>query len=274
MKDIKITFWGTRGSYPVASPSTIGVGGRTSCVSLEAGQQLIILDAGTGLIALGEDSRIQHYNQAIILLSHVHHDHIMGIPFFKPIWLKDWNINFYSCVTREYGGLEHVLKTCFSPPYFPVPWSDFPSQRSYQEFQSGDTLVLDREISAATIALDHPGGACGYRIILQGYTIVYLTDTKHNDHSNQDFISFSQGADLLIYDSTFTDDEFARYPDWGHSTWRQGTVIANAAKVKCLVLFHHNPDHTDEEMRHILKQARTEFGNTILAQDGLELVIS
>lgn len=274
MSSVKVTFWGTRGSYPIASPKTIGVGGRTSCVSLESGQQLVILDAGTGLIALGEDPRIQHYDKAAILLSHVHHDHIMGTPFFKPIWLKDWKISFYSGVTQAHGGLEHVLKTCFSPPYFPVPWADFPAQCHYQEFQEGDTLIVDQGISAATIALDHPGGACGYRVSMQDVTVVYLTDTKHNEHLSHDFISFSQGADLLIYDSTFTDSEFALYPDWGHSTWKQATVLANAAQVKCLALFHHNPDHCDEEMKNILKQAQTEFGNTILARDGLELSIS
>lgn len=274
MSSVKVTFWGTRGSYPIACRKTINVGGRTSCVSLEFEQQLIILDAGTGLITLGEDSRIQHYNEATILLSHVHHDHIMGIPFFKPIWLKDWKINFYSNVIQEHGGLEYVLKTCFSPPYFPVPWEDFSCQRRYQDFQTGETLTIGPGFSAATIALDHPGGACGYRVLLQNYIVVYLTDTKHDDHLTQEFISFSQGADLLIYDSTFTDDEFSLYPDWGHSTWRQATVLANAAKVKCLALFHHNPDHSDEEMQDILTQAQEEFANTILAQDGLELLIS
>lgn len=271
MPFVKVTFWGTRGSYPIASPKTINVGGRTSCVSLEFGQQLVILDAGTGLIALGEDPRIQHYDKATILLSHIHHDHIMGTPFFKPIWQKDWKINFYSGVAQAYGGLEHVLKTCFSPPYFPVPWENFPAQRHYQEFQAGKILEIDQGISAATIPLDHPGGACGYRVMIQGFTIVYLTDTKHNDHLVQEFISFSQGADLLIYDSTFTDDEFALYPDWGHSTWRQATTLAKAAQVKCLALFHHNPDHCDEEMDNILQQAQAEFAHTILARDGLEL---
>lgn len=273
MEDVKITFWGTRGSYPIASQSTIKVGGRTSCVSLETEQQLIIFDAGSGLIPLGEAPNIQHCTQATILLSHVHHDHIMGIPFFKPIWSKDWNIHFYSGVTQEYGGLEHVLATCFSPPYFPIPWANFPARRHYHEFQAGNVLSLDHGVSVATIALDHPGGACGYRVHLQGVTIVYLTDTKHNEHSNEDFAAFSQGADLLIYDSTFTDDEFARYPDWGHSTWRQGAAIAHTANVKRLALFHHNPDHTDEDMQHILEQTRAVFPNTILAQDGLEVLI-
>ncbi|WP_052046014.1 MBL fold metallo-hydrolase [Candidatus Paracaedibacter symbiosus] len=267
---MKVTFWGTRGSYPIASPQTIKVGGRTSCVSVEFDQQLIIFDAGTGLISLGEDSRLQYYTQATILLSHLHHDHIMGIPFFKPIFLKEWTLNFYSGHAAPFGGLEKALQTCFSPPYFPVPWEDFPATRHYHEFEPGRPLSIgSTDVMLETMALDHPGGACGYRLSQQGHTIVYLTDTKHSNLLRPEFIRFSQGADMLIYDSTFTDTEFDQHPDWGHSTWKEATAVAKAAKVKSLALFHHNPDHSDEEMQDILTQAQAEFAGTILGTDGL-----
>lgn len=267
----KIVFWGTRGSYPIANQQTIKVGGRTSCVSIEYDRHLIILDAGTGIIALGEDPRLQKYKNAIILLSHVHHDHIMGIPFFKPIFDKEWSLHFYTGIAQPYGGLEKVLTTCFSPPYFPVEWEKFPSCRYYHDFSVGQSLAL-QNITVDTLCLDHPGGACGYRIVLPNTkTIVYLTDTKHNKQLSTDFIKFSQDADLLIYDSTFTDEEFVEHPDWGHSTWREATRIAKAANVKRLALFHHNPDHSDSQMKEILAQARNEFANTILSMDGLEL---
>lgn len=273
MSIAKIVFWGTRGSYPIASHQIIKVGGRTSCVSIEYDQHLIILDAGTGIITLGEDSRLQQYKKAIILLSHVHHDHIMGIPFFKPIFDKEWSLHFYAGVAKPYGGLKKVLKTCFSPPYFPMEWEKFPSTCHYQDFLPNQSLII-QNITVNTISLDHPGGACGYRIGLpNAQSIVYLTDTKHNEQSNAEFTKFSQNADLLIYDSTFTDEEFIEHPDWGHSTWREATRLANAANVKCLALFHHNPDHCDQQMEDILTKAQNEFANTILSTDGLEIVL-
>lgn len=270
MTTTKITFWGTRGSYPIASLSTIKVGGRTSCVSVEGDGLLILLDAGSGLIALGDEPRLNHYQEATLLLSHLHHDHIMGIPFFKPLFDKKWTLHFYSGVAAPYGGLEKVLATCFSPPYFPLDWGKFPAARTYQDFHIGQELLCQGK-RVETLGLDHPGGACGYRIYLSNSQIVYLTDTKHTDASWSDFIKFSQGADLLIYDSTFTDDEFALHPDWGHSTWRAATKLAQAADVKRLALFHHNPDHTDPQMQKILHQAQAEFAQTILAIDGLEI---
>jgi ribonuclease BN (tRNA processing enzyme) len=273
MTNTQIVFWGTRGSYPIASQQTIKVGGRTSCVSIEYGQHLIILDAGTGIIALGDDSRLQKYKQATILLSHLHHDHIMGIPFFKPIFDKEWSLHFYAGVAKPYGGLEEVLKTCFSPPYFPIEWEKFPSSCNYQDFSTNQSFTI-QDITVETIALDHPGGACGYRLVLpNAKSVVYLTDTKHNDQSNIDFTKFCQDADLLIYDSTFTDEEFTEHPDWGHSTWREATRLATAANVKCLALFHHNPDHCDQQMKEILIQAQSKFANTILGTDGLEIFL-
>lgn len=266
---MKITFWGTRGSYPIASPQTIKVGGRTSCVSVEIDGRLFILDAGTGLIPLGESSQIQHYDQATILLSHLHLDHIIGIPFFKPIWLKDWSINFYSGMAKPYGGLEKTLERCFKPPYFPVPWKGFTAKRFCHDVNAGQILNFGA-VSVNAIDLDHPGGACGYRLSHQGRAIVYLTDTGHNDLSRPEFARFSRDADLLIYDSTFTEAEFAHHTNWGHSTWEEATALAKAAKVRHLALFHHNPDHTDTEMYNILNQAQARFPDTILAIDGLE----
>lgn len=266
----KITFWGTRGSYPLSSPQTIKVGGRTSCVSIESNGQLILLDAGSGLIVLGDEPRLNHYLEATILLSHVHHDHIMGIPFFKPIFNKDWTLHFYAGVATPYGGLEKVLKTCFSPPYFPLEWEKFSAARTYCDFQGGQELSCQNTL-VKTINLDHPGGACGYRVCLPGATVVYLTDTKHTEASWEAFVKFSHGADLLIYDSTFTDDEFALHPDWGHSTWRAATKLAHASGVKRLALFHHNPDHDDTQMQEITRQAQAEFAGVILATDGLEV---
>lgn len=268
----KITFWGTRGSYPIASPSTLQTGGRTSCVSVEWQNTLFILDAGTGLIALGDELRIKNYTQAHLLLSHVHLDHILGIPFFKPIFHKNWTLNFYASIAAPYGGLEKVLSTCFSPPYFPLEWEKFPSRRLCHDFSEGQCLTIKGH-SVRTLSLDHPGGACGYRLELQDKSIVYLTDTKHTPALTTQFIEFCQNTDLLIYDATFTDEEFALHPDWGHSTWHAATVLAQAAGVKKLALFHHNPAHTDQQMQQILNQAVEVFPETLLSYDGLEVTL-
>ena len=121
MTSFRLTFWGTRGSYPLSRKDTVQTGGNTSCVSIEMDGQPIILDAGTGLISLGESPVIQNYKSATVLLSHLHHDHILGIPFFKPIWDPAFTLAFYCSVSQPYEGVEKAFSTCFSPPFFPIP---------------------------------------------------------------------------------------------------------------------------------------------------------
>lgn len=273
MPTVKITFWGTRGSYPISRKNSTFSGGNTSCVSIEANDKLIILDAGTGLIRLGESNLIRQYTSATLLLSHLHHDHIFGLPFFKPIWDQSFAINFYCGIGTAYGGLKKALETCFSPPYFPVPWSNFPAKISYYDFLPGNSFNIAENLSIQTVALDHPGGGCGFRINSNSKSIVYLTDTIHSQKTEKSFINFCKEAELLIYDATFTPDQFHHHQHWGHSTWLAATDLAKAATVKKLALFHHHPNHTDNDLTEILAQASTKFPETFLAIDELSLTM-
>lgn len=267
---LSLDFWGVRGSYPQSGPDFVRVGGHTSCVSLTHGEQMVVFDAGTGLVNLGQKIANTGLQSIDFLLSHFHLDHVFGIPFFLPIWNPSTKINFFSGVAKPFGGTYQSLKQIFSPPYFPVPWDDFPSHRHYTDFTIGD-IVHAGGLDIQTIHLDHPGGGSGYRIEKNGKIIVYLSDTAHSPDIFSSFVPFTQDADVLIYDATFTCEEFAIHPDWGHSTWMKGIDLAKEANVKKLVLFHHDPSHTDEKMDEIKSAACVLFPNTVIATEGLRI---
>lgn len=271
---MKINFWGVRGSYPQSGALFNKVGGHTSCVSVTVGQQLIIFDAGTGLIELGNWMMKEKpdFQSIHFLLSHFHLDHVFGIPFFIPLWLSQTTLNFHSGTVQDFGGVYEALKKLFSPPYFPVPWDRVPSKHTYTDFTVGEQIQVG-ECPIQTIALDHPGGGSGYRINHEGKSVVYLSDTAHTPDFFERYVAFTHNADLLVYDATFTCAEFAKHPDWGHSTWKKATELAKKSGVKDLLLFHHAPEHTDNMMAEIEREARLEFPRTAVAYEGMVHVL-
>lgn len=271
---MQIKFWGVRGSYPQSGPQFVRTGGHTSCVSLNIEDELIVFDAGTGLINLGQwivDNK-KEFSAIHFMLSHFHLDHIFGLPFFLPIWNKNSNLHFHSGIAGEFGGTYASLRAIFSPPYFPVPWGDFAKKFVYDDFVVGQAIST-KKISIQTIALDHPGGGSGYRINHQGKSMVYLSDTSHEPKVFETYIPFARGADVLVYDATFTCKEFEKHPDWGHSTWRKAIELAQLSGVNSLVLFHHDPSHSDDFMDAIEQEAQVLFPKTIVAREGLELIL-
>lgn len=275
--EIKVTFWGVRGSYPLCKPSHDTFGGNTSCVGLELDDQYVFLDAGTGMISAGEEILKQGIQKATLLISHPHLDHINGLPFFKPIHKPDFKLNIISSglVTtgNPNGGIESILSKVVSPPYYPVPWDQIQSQRTFIDVPAGGQFTL-RHIKVSTLPLNHPGGSAGYRLDLGEKSICYITDTGHTPGElGQDLVEFINRTNLLIYDATFTEEEFKRFPTWGHSTWNQAVALAKAAAIRELALFHHNPDHDDAFMAHIETQARAQFSRTFVAKQGMVKVV-
>ena len=274
---LTVRFWGVRGSIACADPAMMRYGGNTSCVEVRCGGRLIILDAGTGLKPLGEaltatGAASGRPVEADLLLSHTHHDHVTGLPFFRPAFdpgnrLRLWAGHLYP--TRR---LREVLAGLMAPPLFPVPLDIFRAIIAYEDFRAGEEVPLGDGISVRTTPLNHPNGATGYRIAYGGRSVCYITDTEHREGQRAPAIlGLAAGADLMIYHSTYPDAEYPRYRGWGHSTWEEGVRLAEAAGVGRLAIFHHDPNHNDYFMDGIAVAAEQARPGTIVAREGLEL---
>jgi phosphoribosyl 1,2-cyclic phosphodiesterase len=274
---IKVTFWGVRGSHPQCKLSHMRVGGHTSCVSLEVGDQYLIFDAGTGIIDAGNEVLNRGLKKATLLISHAHADHISGFAFFKPLYYPDFDLTVISSglleEKRDSGGIESILARVISPPYFPISWNQISCKKTCIDVPSGAQFPLNH-LQISTIALDHPGGSSGYRIDVGDKSVCYITDTTHTPGEiNQNLAQFIQRTDLLIYDAMYTEEEFSAKPTWGHSTWNQAVALAKAAAIGDLALFHHNPDHDDTFMADIEVQAQKHFSRAFVARQGMTRVV-
>ena len=275
---MKIKYYGTRGSIPTPGPTTVKYGGNTSCLRVQMKNDVIILDAGSGLRQLGLDLMQQGFfegkGRCSFFFSHVHWDHIQGIPFFLPAYIKGNSFDFYGSPNVS-TTLEEVLAHQQHFLNFPIEFGDMPAKFNFLSFRDGEAV----KIGPATVAgrkLHHPGGVFAYRVEEHGKSIVYATDTEHYSVPDWRLIDLAKNADLLIYDCNFTPDEYAnkRRIGWGHSTYEEGIKIAREAKVKEFHMFHHDPLHSDDFLEEeILKPARKLFENSHLAREGWEFEI-
>ena len=272
----KVKFWGVRGSIACPSPDHVVYGGNTSCVEISVGGHVFILDAGTGIRALGRDLLRRGVTSATLLLPHTHWDHINGFPFFAPAFSPDFSLRIMAGhLSGKPGGIRAVLANQMENPTFPVPLSAMRGAVCFDDFAAGDTLAFPPGVIVRTGALNHPNGSTGYRIEHGGVSVCYVTDTEHlPGQPDRNVLDLIAGADLVIYDSTYTDDEFPAKVGWGHSTWQEGVRLAQAAGVKQLVLFHHDPDHDDACMARIEAEAVALLPGTIAARDGMELTMA
>jgi phosphoribosyl 1,2-cyclic phosphodiesterase len=284
-----VTFWGTRGSIATPGARTARYGGNTPCVAVEgAGGQLVILDAGTGIRALGLQL-VEQQNGAVkveILLSHAHWDHIQGLPHFKPFFAPGNAVRIWGS-RQGTTSLEAILRQQMDPAVFPVPLDALSAQLTVQQVDAGDFSV--GEFRVRTIKLRHPGTTLGFRLTPAqgGPSLAYVTDNElgpggHYDTAaswRRDFVGFLQGADLLIHDAMYTPAELDTHRGWGHSTYEEVVTLAQEAGTKRVVLFHHEPEHNDEAMDGLLKAARAYAQKrgrpleVLAAQEGMQLTL-
>ena len=277
---MRVHFWGVRGTIPVPGPDTIRVGGNTACVAVHTSDQnLIIIDAGSGIRWLGQDLVRSHRGRIVgtILISHTHWDHIQGFPYFAPAFERE---NRFVIVGQKRVGqrLEEILARQIIEPYLPFDYKTLPADLHVKEVHDGERLVVGDETVVWVAELNHPGGCLGFRIENKGHVLTYCSDTMHEDGTVEPAIlELARGADLLIHDSFFSVDERQEFSGWGHSSWLEATRAAQAADVEWLALFHFSPDATDDYLENnMLVRARDIFPNTILAREGktLELPLS
>jgi phosphoribosyl 1,2-cyclic phosphodiesterase len=270
---VSVRFWGVRGSIACPGPETVRYGGNTSCVEIRCGDHLLIMDGGTGLRELGSALLKNGPINADLFYTHTHFDHICGLPFFGPAYVRGNKIRLWAGHLLPDHCLEDVLCGMMMAPLFPVPMSLLTTQVSFKDFRHGETLHPRAGITLRTGALNHPNGATGYRVEYGGKSVAYITDTEHRKTGlDQNVLALIDGADVFIYDSTYTEAEYPAHLDWGHSTWEEGVRLADAAKVKTFVIFHHDPSHDDAFMDGVGGAARKLRPSTIVAREGMVLI--
>ncbi|MFO1242415.1 MAG: MBL fold metallo-hydrolase [Rickettsiales bacterium] len=266
-----VTFYGVRGTMPMASRSHLGVGGNTSCVGVMCGKRQLVFDAGSGLFPLGEQTAAKDID---IFLSHTHIDHILGVPFFSPAFNENSTIRFWAGHLLPDYRLVDVLSRIVSPPIFPLTFADFKADLSFHDFMAGEPVpavhLKQDGIRVSTLPLFHPDRATAYRVDFEGKSVCYVTDVEHcNDEFDQNLVNFIRNSDLFIYDSTFDDAAFAKYAGWGHSTWQHAIRLGEKAKVKQVALFHHDPGADDALLNQRENVAKTMRSGTFIAREGM-----
>lgn len=249
------------------------VGGNTSCVELRCGDTRIVLDAGTGLRALGnhlvESGATNAPLTMTLLLSHFHWDHIQGLPFFVPAYMKDTSLT----IVGGHNGVMSVRETLehqMSAPVFPVRLDEVGGRLGTREVKNGEVF----DVGQATVRVargNHPGGVVVYRVEHEGRSVVYATDTEHYACVNPVLVALATDADVLIYDTQYTPEEYEGKVGWGHSTHVAGAVLAEAAGVGTYVLYHHDPVRSDAGVDTIEKRARELFPSSVAAREGMEI---
>ncbi len=300
-ESFNVKFWGVRGGYPMPGPSTNRVGGNTTCLEVQVGGHLIIIDAGTGIISLGREMVAQYRVDRVpivitILFTHTHHDHIQGFPFFGPARLADSTFYIFG-PKMLYEDLEATLAKAMLPPYFPLDMEELASMRYVRNLRESEMIALshdwaeprlfyaDRdkpELSPEAVEVRlmrstaHPqGGVYVYRIEWRDKKLVFATDTEGYHGWDKHLTQFARGVDLLIHDAEYTEEEYLDpvHPKqgWGHSTWQMAVEVAQAAEVKQLALTHHNALHDDDFLEAVEKEAQAIFPSTVFAREGLTI---
>ncbi|HUN69148.1 MAG TPA: MBL fold metallo-hydrolase [Burkholderiales bacterium] len=271
--DFLVRFWGVRGSIATPGPATARYGGNTSSIEIRCGKRLILLDAGTGIRELGNRLLADAPLDADLFFTHTHFDHVCGLPFFKPLFQPRNTFRLWAGHLGTGMTLQRVLREFMMAPLFPVPPEVFKANMEYRDFPGGDTLAPAPGIVLRTAVLNHPDGAVGYRIEYQGKSVCYVTDTEHVPGSpDRNVLALIEGADVVIYDCMYTDEEYSRaYVGWGHSTWQEAVRLCRSARVKRLVVFHHDPDHDDDRLDGIGREVAAALPGAILAREGLVL---
>ncbi len=306
---MRIRFWGVRGSYPVPGPQTNRYGGNTSCVEVRPRNgPHIVIDAGTGLRRLGKDLMLRDgfgegRGASHLLISHTHWDHIQGLPFFAPLYQSGNKLYVYAR-RRDDTHLRAVFATQSDDPYFPVPFNATKADVAFRELVEGARFQIG-SVKVSCTRLNHPWIAMAYRLECDGASVVYATDTapftdillEHEfiktpprvgdapspEHASklrdmrEGLIELCRGADLVIYDTQFTPEEYRSRPHWGHSTPDDALEVALAAQARTLALFHYSPERSDDEQDVVLAETRAKVAGTGLevigSQEQMELTL-
>ena len=265
MDRVEIRFWGVRGSIAVSGPEFLGAGGHTTCVEVTHEGHRLILDGGTGLQPLG--AAIGSPADATLLFTHVHWDHIQGVPFFGPAFHPGSHLTLVGA-----PGLRDALATQMRPPLFPVTLDAFRARLTFVESQVGRPFEVG-PFRVTSLQMPHPDGVVSYRVSAGGRDLVFATDVEHGETLDPRLLAFAEGADLLVHDAQYTRAEYQGEQGpcrkgWGHSTWEQAVDAARGADVRRLALFHHDPTRNDRALAVVESIAQHRHHGTFAAREG------
>ncbi len=300
MKDFQFLakIYGVRGSYPIAPAGGTEFGGNTTCMLVRTSDHIVIFDAGSGIIQLGRElvpEILEHKKNSkkpfhiTILFTHTHIDHLIGFPYFAPLYIPGVHLHLIGPATLGVD-FEDILRTLVEPQYYPVSMDEFRSDKEFDNlnenmvvcFMDGDgyphlATIGDPEISKADLAITtmkyyfHPkDGSYNFRVHWNNHSLVFATDVEQYVGSDQRMVKFAEGADVLIHDSQYTLEQYLQFQGYGHSNYDMACQIALKAKVKKLLLFHHDPNNSDEVLRTIETEAKQIFAAAELATEGWE----
>ena len=304
---MRLKLWGVRGSIPVPGPNTVRYGGNTACLELRYGEtnRLIIIDAGSGIKHLGDELlRTDLPNgpiRARLFLSHTHWDHIIGFPFFTPIFIPGTELDIYSPANYEERSVEEIIGIQLSYEYFPVRQSELSAKIAYHSLRE-EILELEEGLTIRTKLLNHPVTCLGYRFEHEGgvictlfdhepYRNVFPSDPEHPDYDeaaaeegeraaqeeNGRIREFIRNADYVVFDTQYTQAEYdSKFTGWGHGTYERAIKEAHASSVKNLIFYHHDPLRTDDQLDEMLAGYRARIKgrtrmNIMMAQEGVPL---
>ena len=274
---MRIKFWGVRGSTPTPQAENLRYGGNTSCVEVRLGDQIYIFDCGTGFRVLGHELEREFGDRpfsAHVFVSHFHWDHIQGMPFFQPLYNSPKS-QFIFHSSRQTRSLEQVFAEQMASPYFPVGLDHMKgAKRDFQNIENG-CLPMGDGIQIKTAWLNHPQGCMGFRVETKEGVLVYATDNEPGDANFDKAVrKLAEGADVLIYDAQYLPEEYeARRRGWGHSHWREAVNVVMESGAKELILYHHDPDHTDAIVDKVVADARNYYPKVRAAAEGMEIVL-
>jgi phosphoribosyl 1,2-cyclic phosphodiesterase len=277
-ENLIVKFWGVRGSIPCPGRATVEYGGNTTCVEMKVGKERLIFDAGTGIRLLGDSLQGNNGICAHLFFTHTHWDHIQGFPFFSPAFKPGNLFKIYGVPTPDGATIQQRLHEQMLHPNFPVPLQIMQGIAAFYDLEVGEKFAIN-DIHIATRPLNHPGEALGYRVSWRGMAVAFITDTEHfPDRLDENVLALAQGVDVLIIDATYTDEEYydpqQSKVGWGHSTWQEAIKVAQAAQVRQLILFHHDPSHTDPLLHQIAQSAQSRFPATAIAKERMEIRLS
>ena len=247
-----LRYWGVRGSIPAPGADTARYGGNTTCIEVQAGDQLLCIDGGTGVRVYGQDLLKRLPVNVTFLMTHLHWDHVQGFPFFTPFLVPGNHFKIYSG-HHNGGNIYGVLKQLMAQPAFPISMDAFQSEVDFDFVEAGDTIQMG-DLRIDTMLLNHPGGVLGYRFTYKDKVFIHASDWEHPAEGlDEAFVEFIRGADLLSVDATYTDDEYQGRSGpsrrgWGHASHEAAIAHADAAGVKRTVLFHHEQTRTDDAL--------------------------
>ncbi|MEJ5314875.1 MULTISPECIES: MBL fold metallo-hydrolase [Anaerolinea] len=304
-RSFSIRFWGVRGSYPMPGETTVRYGGNTPCVEVQVNGYTIILDAGTGIIPLGRDLMRRARTsgkpvEAVLLFSHLHHDHTQGFPFFAPAFLPTTRLHIFGPDFLA-SSPKVTLDTVMNPPYFPIRLAELNAWLGFATVRETDVILIGESVGGVALfsasdtipAADpnlvlirilrsyaHPQGVLHYRIDWRNHALVYATDTEGYVNGDRRLANFARGADVLIHDAQYTDEHYLglvpglpNTQGFGHSTISIAVQAAQAAQAGRLVLFHHAPEYSDDQLDFIQEQVERILPGTVVAQEGMTLTL-